>query len=86
MLTKEALIDNDEVIQLCTALPNFGALLVLIQFLTSGLSAHRITDCFSRDNVKLRLNLEQGNLAYCFMTSQTTVFNIFHKWIVIMAK
>ena len=41
MFTEEALIDNDEAIQFYTGLPNFGTLLLLIQFLTSGLSAHK---------------------------------------------
>jgi len=89
-LTAESLEHNDEKVKYYTGLPNFATLLLVFDVVTSGLNMSRGTLTTFQEIfmvlIKLRLDLEEVDLAYRFGISQPTLSQIFRKWIGIMAK
>ena len=82
--------DDDEKVLFYTGLPNYATLLLVLEFVTSGLPNSRgILSSFQElflVLMKLRLNLEEKDLGYRFGIHQSTVSRIFKKWIALMAK
>ncbi|XP_065890039.1 uncharacterized protein [Dysidea avara] len=89
-LTAESLEHNDRKVKYYTGLPNFATLKLVFDVVTSGLNMSRgVLTTFQEIFMvlmKLRLDLEEVDLAYRFGISQPTVSRIFRKWIDIMAK
>jgi hypothetical protein len=85
---EEEFMKNDSVICFYTGLPNYNTLALLVKYLTSGLPNHKGSLSLFQEIflvlMKLRLNLEQEDLAYRFQIDQSTVSRIYHKWILIM--
>ena len=81
--------DDDEKVLFYTGLPNFATLLLVLEFVTSKLPASRGTLSSFQELflvlMKLRLNLEEKDLAYRFGIHQSTVSRIFKKWTALMA-
>ena len=70
-------------------LPTFSMLEFIVKFVSSGIPFIGKLSRFQEILLvlmKLRLNLEEQDLAYRFCVSQSTVSNVFRKWIYIMAE
>ena len=92
-ITEETMKSDEKKVTYYTGLPNFNTLLVLLNFVTVSPQTLSESKCklsiFQQIMVvlmKLRLNLEEQDLAYRFNVSQSTVSKTFHKWIPIMAE
>ena len=89
-LDEDALKNDDDAVNFYTGLLNFGTLILLVKFLTRGLTIYKGSLSSFQEILlvlmKLRLNLEQEDLAFHFEINQSTVSRIFHKWIVVMAE
>ena len=93
-LTEDSMIGNDKKVSFYTGLPNLAILMLVIQYVTvaipykKGTTGHSLS-CFQEIMLvlmKLRLNLDERDLAYRFEISQSSVSRIFKKWISIMSK
>ena len=82
--------NDDEKVLFYTGLPNYATLLLVLEFITSGITASRGALTTFQELflvlMKLRLNLEEKDLAYRFGIHQSTVSRIFKKWIALMAR
>ena len=92
--TEDSFIDDDQKSRFYTGLPTFDVLNLVMQTLsssgennTTGPKKH-LSDFqeILLVLIKLRLGLNELDLAYRFQISQSTVSRIFQKWITIMAK
>ena len=87
---EHSLQKDDKKVNFYTGLPNFATLYLVFELLTSGLEPNRgVLTAFQEIcmvMIKLRLNLEEKDLAYRFGISQPSVSRIFRKWIAIMAE
>ena len=87
---EHSLQKDDKRVNFYTGLPNFATLYLVFELLTSGLEPNRgVLTAFQEIcmvMIKLRLNLEEKDLAYRFGISQPSVSRIFRKWIAIMAE
>ena len=73
---------NEDKVQFYTGLPNYATLILIIQFVTNGLPLKGKLSHFQQILLvlmKLRLNLEEQDLAYRFSVSQSTVSRVFRK-------
>ena len=81
---------DDKKVKYYTDITNLGTLLLLLHFLLQGRSViKRSLNHFQQlvmVLMKLRLNLEEMDLAYRFNVSQPTISRMFNKWISHMAK
>ena len=82
--------NDDEKVLFYTGLPNYATLLLVLEFVTSAITTPRgVLSPFQElfmVLMKLRLNLEERDLAYRFGIHQSTVSRIFKKWIALMAR
>ena len=82
--------NDDEKVLFYMGLPNYATLLLVLEFVTSGITASRGALTTFQELflvlMKLRLNLEEKDLAYGFGIHQSTVSRIFKKWIALMAR
>ena len=90
-LFSDPYIHNDDAkVLFYTGLPNYATLLLVLEFVTSAITAPRgVLSPFQElfmVLMKLRLNLEERDLAYRFGIHQSTVSRIFKKWIALMAR
>eukprot|EP00731_Ephydatia_muelleri_P006747 Em0003g995a len=88
-LSEQHLKDDDKKVNFYTGLPTFSMLDFIVKFVSSGIPFIGKLSRFQEILLvlmKLRLNLEEQDLAYRFCVSQSTVSNVFRKWIYIMAE
>lgn len=87
---EQSLQKDDKKVNFYTGLPNFATLKLLTELVTSGIEPNRgVLTAFQEIClvlIKLRLNLEEQDLAYRFGISQPTVSRVFRKWIAIMGQ
>ena len=81
---------DDKKVKYYTGLTNISTLFLLLQFLVQGRTIiERSLNSFQQlvmVLMKLRLNLEENDLAYRFDVSQSTISRMFHKWKSLMAE
>ena len=85
-LTEDALICDDEKVQLYTGLPCYATLMVVFEFVSEGLKPHHrstlsLFSQFMMTLVKIRLNLRDAYLGYRFGVHQSAVSRLVLKWI-----
>ena len=88
-LSQESMKCNEDKVQFYTGLPNYATLILIIQFVTNGLPLKGKLSHFQQILLvlmKLRLNLEEQDLAYRFSVSQSTVSRVFRKWMYRMSE
>ena len=88
-LSQESMKCNEDKVQFYTGLPNYANLILIIQFVTNGLPLKGKLSHFQQILLvlmKLRLNLEEQDLAYRFSVSQSTVSRVFRKWMYRMSE
>ena len=93
-MTEGSMVENDKKIPFYTGLPNVGTLLLIIQWVTTAIPYKKGTTGHSLSQfqeivmvlMKLRLNLDERDLAHRFEISQPSVSRIFRKWIGIMSE
>ena len=93
-LTENSMAENDKKVTFYTGLSNFGILMLVIQWVTTAVPYKKGTTGHSLSRfqeilmvlMKLKLNLEETDLAYRFKISQSSVSRIFNKWIHIMSE
>ena len=71
---------NEDKVQFYTGLPNYATLILIIQFVANELPLKGKLSHFQQILLvlmKLRLNLEEQDLAYNFSVSQSTVSRVF---------
>ena len=88
-LSEQHLKDDDKKVNFYTGLPTFSMLDFIVKFVSSGVPFIGKLSRFQEILLvlmKLRLNLEEQDLAYRFCVSQSTVSNVFRKWIYTMAE
>ena len=87
---EQSLQKDDKKVNFYTGLPNFATLKLVTELVTSGIEPNRgVLTAFQEIClvlIKLRLNLEEKDLAYRFGISQPTVSRVFRKWIAIMGE
>ena len=83
-------MNDDKKVKHYTGLSNFGTLMLLLDFLLPEMkTVERSLTHFQQLMMvllKLRLNLEENDLAYRFNVSQSTVSRMFKKWISCMVR
>ena len=87
--SEQDLKDDDKKVNFYTGLPTFSMLDVIVKFVSYGIPLMGKLSPFQEVLLvlmKLRLNLEEQDLAYRFCVSQSTVSNVFRKWIYTMAE
>lgn len=89
-INESTFVNNDEKVKYYTGLPNFATLKLVIQFVSSKEAENKsqlgVFEQILLVLMRLRLNLEQQDLAYRFGISQSMVSKLFNKWIGIMAQ
>ena len=88
-LSEQHLKDDDKKVNFYTGLPTFSMLDFVVKFVSSGVPFIGKLSRFQEILLvlmKLRLNLEEQDLADRFCVSQSTVSNEFRKWIYTMAE
>ena len=75
-----------DVIKYYTGLPSYARLMAVFSFVSADLKEHRNSNLtlfqqFLVTIIKLRLNLCDQDIAYCFGVSQSTISKTFRKWI-----
>ena len=91
-ITKEQLLENNDMVTYYTGLPNFETLMLVFELaqkviLNSKEHGNRkLTnfDKFLLVMVKLRLNLQNKDLGYRFKISKSSISQISHKWLNIL--
>ena len=87
---EQSLQKDDKKVNFYTGLPNYATLKLVTDLITSGIEPNRgVLTAFQEIYlvlIKLRLNLEEKDLAYRFGISQPTVSRVFRKWIAIMGE
>ena len=87
---EQSLQNDDKKVNFYTGLPNYATLKLVTELVTSGVEPNRgVLTAFQEIClvlIKLRLNLEEQDLAYRFGISQPTVSRVFRKWMVIMGE
>ena len=85
-LSEDAFAQDDEKVKFHTSLPNYDTLKCLVQFVCHQTESKSKLNTFQQILlilVKLRLNLQQQDLAYRFGISQSTVSKLFNALICI---
>ena len=87
---EQSLQKDDKKVNFYTGLPNYATLNLITDLITSGIEPNRgVLTAFQEIClvlIKLRLNLEEKDLAYRFGISQPTVSRVFRKWIAIIGE
>ena len=87
---EQSLQKDDKKVNFYRGLPNYATLKLVTELVTSGIEPNRgVLTAFQEIClvlIKLRLNLEEKDLAYRFGISQPTVSRVFRKWMAIMGE
>lgn len=87
---EQSLQKDDKKVNFYMGLPNYATLKLVTELVTSGIEPNRgVLTAFQEICLvlmKLRLDLEERDLAYRFGISQPTVSRVFRKWMAIMGK
>lgn len=92
--TEDSIDGSDKKVSFYTGLPNFATLMLVVQCVTIAIPYKKGTTGHSLSRfqeimlvlMKLKLNLDERDLAYRFEISQSSVSRIFRKWISIMSE
>ena len=89
-LCQDALKCNEKLVSFYTGLPNYTTLSLLVESAAASLPVTKTKlSVFQQILIvlmKLRLNLEEQDLAFRFEVSQPTVSRLFNKWISVLAQ